>query len=874
MTPPLDPTLTSVFIGGLNRRTTQETPRIQMEVSVNELVLKPGSTCTVPLTVPPGFHVMDQPELRFTLERTFPFGADFSFLNRTFNGSTIANLQQFADVRLSDSAAVGAFLNGQNTNGAMIDLNPYALGWHTGLGVYGMFDYFRAINTRGEIIDECSDNLTAAKWVEKQIATASEDDLQLLDLKMRTNICQDTTIQQNIRPATGLSGTYYFSSYRAEGTNIVFSTELSVPLPFFMGKHLYTHFLGPCELQTSLTSSMNMAFHADMKFWTGFMETAVDMGFKGDVPKVQNSYTDPITSVVIHSLCTPVANPNFASLPQNSDASAVCTFFCNALKLSTTDLEAIVGNESCRNPTSPTYYPHCQWFSTGFDLFTKVTKLGSLTTSAANTASFDADPHAGHVLRDQWIRHHVCGSNVLAVVKGSSMDPTTNALPILPTTVPESIVSDDDSVYVIFKNPLPLYAFLYRTNIFMFDPAGNAPANIAGPLGAGYGAFGNTPTTGVPQGIGALPTINTIGMSYVLVQNAPSGFTPNSNADVMVAPAMVTTNMDALGERVLAAPVPPPVSIIYPADITVSNCRLAFTARKLSDSVLQTMTDAFHSGGIRLKKIAPVFVTYNQTTSGTQQFKFSTFQTDVGFLQFQQYRFDNFGLGQERMLGTNGYRQYSLQQGSYTVQSSQVDTQSETFGNKFPLSVTDWSTGYTTLGFTTGSCGEVDHFTNIRNAWANCYNTKQVVNVAALHRMRTNGVYYAMNTIGGISKLRPREDWTFTYVSESSQWWNSIDLGIGFLASQQTAAAVAANARVYVQPLLNKFLCTYQAPNYLLANWAQLNPISTYKTHVQMISGTVPSPTLNICTIWCAREYVLSPNGLTGNTAAILTVNS
>lgn len=885
MSAAIDPTLTSSFIGGLDRFSTENEPHIQMEVAMNEHAMLPGSTCTIPFSVPPDFDVIDYPELRFTLERTFQKTLDFVSYNHG-DGADPTDVQSFGTNRV-DQATIVPYLTGANSTENPFDLNPLALGWHTKLGAYGMFNYWRLVNARGEIIDECSTELQAAKFVEKEVARATEEELQIFDFKARTNICQDTTVQANIRPGEGLMGAYYFSSFREDGDNIIFTTEMTVPLPFFMGKNYLSSFLGPCELQVSMNGEFDRAFTADMRFYSGFMETAVDGAFfNGNQNPSPSHEKHMITGVwasttnYITPGTTPGADALSYEIPSNMDATGFVVFMCRGLKLTTRDLEAIIGNESCQGTVSDYagVYRDCQFacpfFSNGFDVFTKLSKLV--------VKSEEVGPNYGHVLRDQYIRHHVNGSNIAAVLK-SNPNSCTFDVSVPPLHYSESSISDDDCVYIIFKTAIQFYCWMYGPVPGVVSFYQDDTLHDYAPVTSGVevseltvmDTTGEDPVAG-PTVCGWFPQQSNIGFSYIVVSNPPTGFVmpevDEPRADVAPTPG---GSFDAAGNLIYSEQLFTQ-NIVYPSNVTIENVRLGYVARKLSGGVKQILTEQFKGEGIKLKRVAPIFASLNQTTKGSQQFKFSSFQGMIGFLQFELYRMERTKvLGSERMLPCLPFEKYQLQWGSYTVQSSMPDIQPESYGNRLPMTISDWANDNTVLVMTTGSAGESDIYENIKTSWSNCFSTPKSVNLAALHRLRTTGVYYAMNAMGGMTPMRAREDWTFTYNAAFDHWFNSVDLGQSYLYSvEKTLIPNAAPVQVNNQCIYGMNNVTGPTNTYTWGESLGYFNLTNFNTTASFYSSHPSTPTLLVCTIWCEREYVLQNSRFSGITAAIVTTNS
>lgn len=884
----VDPTGTTEFIGALRRVALDDDDTLDCEVQIDEHTMVPGSTGTVPMTLPPGYHSMDDPEIRFTLVRRYPLTTDFSAFPLTVSGLKGLQANDEESLALFGPTFPGkaTWLEGisdfpqalQNSLNCPVNGIPLALGWPTKIGAYAMFDYFRWFSG-SQIVEETSDEMRFAKFVEKKISTMQPEEASRFDYKVRGNIMQDSFIQQNLKTLDGYSGTWFLNSASVVGDEIEVTTEMTMPLPFFMGPNLPIQFVPDGRLQFSLNTEFYRMFDAPMRFFSGFMDTASDSMLSQEPATVgtNNWYRNtvaPIVGLAFSSLCQLINDEGGLSyqLPETYDATGLVMFNVRALKLTARNVECLMGDESTvLEHEGRRMFPACSLFTNGITVFTRLSKMATFKGKVYDFAP--SSEMALHVQRDQYVKSIIPASLIAGVVKGSSYRPTRldTAYDLGDTGRDSQAVSADDEVYIVFNSTVPLPCLAYGPTFGIHTEDAEGDDYV---LEVQSGLEART-VENVLQPKFASPQQNTAGMSYMVVLNAPmsvmSNSQPTESTGLTMGPGYSEDDTTALQ----AGPAPALTvdgtdTMVYPNSVRLENVRLGFTARAYKGHVLKRLTDAYESPeGINIGRIAPVFITYNQTTPGRQQVQFSTFMSQVGFLQFELMRTSQYGLGRDRMLPVAPFAEYSLQQGSYTVQANRGESQMETYGNKFPSALQNWSSGRSYLGVLTGTHGESDHFDRIATCYSNCYAAPVTVNLAALHRLRTWGVYYPMNTTGGMSALRNREDWTFTYTAADEMRFNSNELGFGTLP---WSMANGGSEQMWAPS-------SYLGQYVRLVGADQRDVYQVFDTtaglNMKLQNGAGFSPTYMVCTVWGKLQFVLQRSFFkTVVPATIVTVNS
>lgn len=882
----VDPTGTTSFIGALNRVAYDDDPSIDCEVAIDEHRIVPGATGTVPMTLPDGYHSMDNPELRFTMIRTYPLTTDWSKFHNTVvppaytsysYGASVDDVNAFSSESFPQKAQWIATVNAgstpaqQNSNWFPTNTLPLALGWPTKIGAYAMFDFFRWFSD-GTIVEEMSREIDYAKFVEKHLAIMSPEESAIFDYKTRANIMQDSTLQQNIRPLEGYMGSWFMSSARVVPEGIEVMTPMTLPLPFYMGPKLPIHFIPNGRLQFALNTNFKTMFDAPMRYFSGFMEMATDSNAVAPPRDLVSTDTQcmPIIGCAISTAIEETVTTEGLSctMSDGCDATAWAVFSLRAMKLSIRNVESILGDEqTVLMDDGRLMFPACSLFQHGMTVFSRVSKM-------ARRPQDHSDNNTLFIARDQYTKSFIPASMIAGVVKGSPFRPaklfTVQAGIQTDKGDPgmcEQGISMDDEVYIVFNRAVPIPCALYGAipGVLITPEDGADRESFPVVLGA------NVPVGSSIQGDPVWNAqVNNIGFSYMVVLNAPiSQMNVESNVPEQVQTVIGTFNNSTYSTAFSPSGSAADSDMVYPTDMRLENVRLGFTARQYKPNVLARLTSAYESPeGIVIGRVAPVMLTYNQTTTGRQIFQFSTFMSSVAYMQFELYRTNSIGLGRERMLPCSPIEEYSLLQGSYKVQSNDGASQAETFGNKFPTGYQDWATGVVNVAVTTGSIGEADHFDRIATCVSNCYAGPVTVNIANLHRMRTWGVHYPMNTSGGMAELRNREDWSFTYTACSQMKFNSNELGYCYSSLRQ------------IVPGLQYVYSVSDCRPYWTGNPGELPSydfefLTTLGVTQKTTSSVAFSPTYMMCTVWGKLQFVLQKSHFKSIVpATVVTINS
>jgi hypothetical protein len=851
----IDPSGITAFLGPVTNQSVEDGQAILVELPTREITLHPGGTYSVPL-ITPGFHKLKGVTLRGTLVRKYPnWIPDMAAYNNPQN--TLGTPTTVADVLTDPNAnetsipnitAVQASLGTLQVSQAGFNLNPLALGFPTKLGAMNMFTY-RLVTETGRVIDETSDEQRIAKFVEKNAATLPPAQFQLFDIMAKTNMCQDQVIDAGIRPRRGLRGSIELSSAYVSKGELVVMTEFNIPIPLFLGDDWPTVFMGNPRLEITMNPDPRAMFSATSRTFTSYMTTATEAVWNQPLNTASKS-TKCITQM---SFC-PVRGSVASALPNGYDAVATLNVNISSIKLTTSDLESIIGNESTWvvDSSGNVSYPQCEIFRTGLDVFTRMVKCSHTTTT--DSSQF--------ILREQYVHSHIPASQIVAIIPGTSYVPGTTATPGDPG-MQESANSDDASVFIVLANDIMVSSLVY----------GSTPGALVGTTFTSDYPGNETLFTSKPEGGPWIPHED-IGIELILKTNVPN--TSFDNADG------VPTTYNPIGTNKGAAMIPQypntdvPVTPIYPTSVTIEHCRLAASKMRLDENVFNTLNREFLGNyGLRMYRSTPVQTVFNTVSSGVHQFLFTLYNTRLAFLQFENFRPYDQRYGVDRMLPVAPFSQYRLFDGSNLVQESTPDTQFESFGYKYPMTLSnnDNSTALPTA-MLSGSIGEEDLYAQMRIAWRNAFIARPSINLSMLHSIRSHwGVFYALNTLDGLVELPGQTTFRFEFQVRDTLYPNSHDMGI--FTSGPLCKKLESSSN-FVAPFFPFTFGAYEASPPALTQLATQSVITTLESPPLSIqTANVGIPTPMTVTAWGATEWVFKQSGVkTSTPTTVVTINS